>query len=427
MPVGEPIAYALFAHCFTCSKNYRAVVNISRALARSGLSVLRFDFTGLGESEGEFSETTFSSNIEDLVAAAEFLARGWERPSILIGHSLGGAAVIRAAGRLPSVEAVVTINSPADPEQVKRHLSSSLAQIEESGHAEVTLAGRPFTIKREFLEDVSRQNMTRALEELEAALLVFHSPDDEVVDFENAERIFATARSTKTFITLQGADHLLTRPADSEYVGSVVAAWAARYLGATETVTGRGEARRPTEGEAVVRTGRTHYHTEVLVGRHRLISDEPEEAGGADTGPEPFGLLMSSLGACTTITLRMYADRKEWPLEEVGVRSGSVYSRSLTAARCIWRWRRGSGHPSSWSSENDPSAAAVVGLVHRGLVAEQVTIEPARHASVAVPARRRLIETVILHGVYHQVVVLPHLDEHASEPEGILDLHVVVH
>ena len=320
MPVGEPIAYALFAHCFTCSKNYRAVVNISRALARSGLSVLRFDFTGLGESEGEFSETTFSSNIEDLVAAAEFLARGWERPSILIGHSLGGAAVIRAAGRLPSVEAVVTINSPADPEQVKRHLSSSLAQIEESGHAEVTLAGRPFTIKREFLEDVSRQNMTRALEELEAALLVFHSPDDEVVDFENAERIFATARSTKTFITLQGADHLLTRPADSEYVGSVVAAWAARYLGATETVTGRGEARRPTEGEAVVRTGRTHYHTEVLVGRHRLISDEPEEAGGADTGPEPFGLLMSSLGACTTITLRMYADRKEWPLEEVGVR-----------------------------------------------------------------------------------------------------------
>jgi putative redox protein len=320
MPVGEPIAYALFAHCFTCSKNYRAVVNISRALARSGISVLRFDFTGLGESEGEFSETTFSSNIEDLVAAAEFLGTEWERPSILIGHSLGGAAVIRAAGRLPSVEAVVTINSPADPEQVKRHLRSSLAEIEESGYAEVSLAGRPFTIKREFLEDVSRQNMTRALEELEAALLVFHAPDDEVVDFENAERIFATARSSKTFVPLQGADHLLTRPEDSEYVGSVIGAWAARYLGTAETVAEPGEAKRPAEGEAVVRTGRAHYHTEILVGRHRLISDEPEETGGADTGPEPFGLLMSSLGACTTITVRMYADRKEWPLEEVGVR-----------------------------------------------------------------------------------------------------------
>lgn len=329
MPIGErPIAYALFAHCFTCSKNYKAVVNISRALARSGVAVLRFDFTGLGESEGEFSETTFSSNIEDLVAAAEFLAAEREAPAILIGHSLGGAAVIRAAGRLPSVEAVVTINSPADPEQVKRHLKSSLEEIEETGHAVVSLASRPFTIKREFLEDVSRQNMTSALEELEAALMVFHSPDDEIVDFENAERIFATARSSKNFVSLQGADHLLTRPEDSEYVGALIAAWAARYLDAGERVAGGGEARQLSEGEAVVRTGRAHYHTEVLVGRHRLTSDEPEEAGGADTGPEPFGLLMSSLGACTTITLRMYADRKEWPLEEIGVR---LTHRELTA------------------------------------------------------------------------------------------------
>lgn len=329
MPIGErPIAYALFAHCFTCSKNYKAVVNISRALARSGVAVLRFDFTGLGESEGEFSETTFSSNIEDLVAAAEFLAAEREAPAILIGHSLGGAAVIRAAGRLPSVEAVVTINSPADPEQVKRHLKSSLEEIEETGHAVVSLASRPFTIKREFLEDVSRQNMTSALEELEAALMVFHSPDDEIVDFENAERIFATARSSKNFVSLQGADHLLTRPEDSEYVGALIAAWAARYLDAGERVAGDGEARQLSEGEAVVRTGRAHYHTEVLVGRHRLTSDEPEEAGGADTGPEPFGLLMSSLGACTTITLRMYADRKEWPLEEIGVR---LTHRELTA------------------------------------------------------------------------------------------------
>jgi putative redox protein len=317
LPADEkPLAWAIFAHCFTCSKNYKAVVNISRALAQAHVAVLRFDFTGLGESEGDFADTTFSSNVDDLVAAADFLAREYEAPSILIGHSLGGAAVLQAAHRVPSCRAVVTINAPAEPQHVKRHLRSSLEDIEKCGEAEVLLAGRPFTIKKQFLDDLNEQNMSEVIRGLERALLVFHSPNDAIVGVENAHQLYESAAEPKSFVSLGGAYHLLSRAEDSEYVGAVIAAWAARYLG----VPGAPAGVAVPHGEVVVRTGRARYHTEIFAAGHALVADEPETAGGTDTGPTPFGLLMAALGACTTITLRMYADRKEWPLEEIGVR-----------------------------------------------------------------------------------------------------------
>jgi putative redox protein len=326
LPVDErPVAYALFAHCFTCSKNYKAVVNISRALAQARIGVLRFDFTGLGESEGEFSDTTFSSNVEDLVAAAEFMRHEWEAPAILIGHSLGGAAVLQAAHRIPSCKAVATIAAPAEPRHVMRHLKSSVDQIRECGSAEVMLAGRPFTIKKGFLDDLDEQNMAEIIRTLGRALLVFHSPSDTNVGADDAARIYSLAAEPKSYVSLEGADHLLSRPEDSQYVGAVIAAWAARYLDASQ------EPRREERGgdsQVIVRTGRAHYRTEILAAGHSLLADEPETAGGADAGPSPFGLLMAALGACTTITLRMYADRKEWPLEEIGV---SLRHRKLKA------------------------------------------------------------------------------------------------
>jgi putative redox protein len=317
LPADEkPIAFALFAHCFTCNKQYKSVVNISRALAQAHIGVLRFDFTGLGESEGEFSDTTFSSNVEDLVAAAEFLQREHKAPAILVGHSLGGAAVLQAAHQIPECKAVVTINAPAEPQHVQRHLTTSLKEIEDCGAAEVLLAGRPFTIKKEFLDDLDEHNMAEVVRTLGRALLVCQSPSDTIVGVENGAQLYETAEEPKSYISLEGADHLLSRPEDSEYVGAIIAAWAARYLEAPPRVP-RDESAR--HGKVFVRTGRGQYHTEIFAAGHALVADEPESVGGTDTGPTPFGLLMAALGACTTITLRMYADRKEWPLEEIGV------------------------------------------------------------------------------------------------------------
>ncbi|UCF19430.1 MAG: alpha/beta fold hydrolase [Gemmatimonadota bacterium] len=317
LPVDEqPIAFALFAHCFTCSKNFKAAVNIARALARAQIAVLRFDFTGLGESEGDFAETTFSSNVDDLVAAARFLESEWQTPAILIGHSLGGAAVLQAAHRLPSAKAVATIAAPAEPAHVTKHLRSSLEEIRKCGAAEVLLAGRPFTIRKEFLDDLDQQNMAETIRKLGRPLFVFHSPSDTIVGPENGARIFELASEPKSYISLDGADHLLSRSEDSEYVGAVIAAWATRFLAVPLDI----EAQKVSRGGVVVRTGRRRYHTEILAGGHTVVADEPEQVGGANTGPTPFELLQAALGACTTITLRMYADRKEWPLEEIAVR-----------------------------------------------------------------------------------------------------------
>ncbi|MCS4192285.1 putative redox protein [Salinibacter ruber] len=313
-PDGEsPCAFALFAHCFTCSKDLRAAGAISRALTRHGIAVLRFDFTGLGESEGEFADTNFSSNVEDLIAAADYLSEHHEAPRILVGHSLGGAAVLQAAQRLDSVQAVSTIGSPYDPEHVTQHLQDAVEDIEEKGEARVQLAGRTFTIRKQFLDDLAATKMETTIRTLGRALLIFHSPVDQTVGANNAAKIFQAAKHPKSFVSLDDADHLLTDRSDAEYLGVVLGAWAEKYVD-------RSVSEPDTPDEDVVTRTEGTYRTAIQAGRHALVGDEPESVGGDDDGPTPYGFLLSALGSCTGMTLRMYADRKEWPLDETIVR-----------------------------------------------------------------------------------------------------------
>ena len=316
-PDGRPVAYALFAHCFTCNRNLNAVRRISQEMSDHGLAVLQFDFTGLGDSEGDFSDTGFSSNVDDLVAAARYLAHHHEAPRVLIGHSLGGAAVLKAAGSIPSSRAVVTIGAPSDPKHVTHLIEDARETIEQTGQATVTLAGRSFLIKKQFLEDLEETRMEETIRGLRRALLVCHSPIDQTVGIENAARIFQAAMHPKSFLSLDKADHLLSSEADAFYVGRAAAAWATRYLDAPEPDDVGPEA---AGSQVVVRTGREHYYTEVVASGHRLTVDEPESVGGTDRGGTPYDLLLGALGSCTSITLRMYADRKSWPLEEIVVR-----------------------------------------------------------------------------------------------------------
>ncbi|MBT8401471.1 MAG: bifunctional alpha/beta hydrolase/OsmC family protein [Rhodothermia bacterium] len=315
---GDPIAYALFAHCFTCSKDLKAVGNISRSLVSRGFGVLRFDFTGLGESEGEFSETNFSGNAEDIVAAAEMLEKDYEAPSILIGHSLGGAAVLLAAARLPHVKAIATIGAPFDPLHVSHLFDEAVDEIKGTGSAKVTIGGRPFKIERQFLRDLTDQNPTQYIGNLKRALAVFHSPVDQIVGIENASLIFEAARHPKSFISLDHADHLLTSADDSTYVGAVVAAWAGKYIDGPP----QEEVKHldPHDNYVVARIGDSGFQTEILANGHSLIADEPRTVGGDNTGPTPYDLLVAGLGACTAMTLRMYADRKDWNLTAVTVK-----------------------------------------------------------------------------------------------------------
>jgi putative redox protein len=329
LPVdGRPGAYALFAHCFTCTKNLKAVVNINRTLNREGIAVLRFDFTGLGESEGDFSDTTFSSNVEDLISAAEFLETTFQGPQILIGHSLGGAAVLQAASSIPSAKAVATIGTPGDPKHVNHLLKSSREKIETEGEAEVMLGGKTFKIKKQFLEDLEQTRMHETLRNLRKALLILHSPLDEIVGIDNAAQLYQVARHPKSFISLDRADHLLTDANDSIYVGSMIASWGKKYIDLSREAGS--EADSP-EDRVMVRTGKDGFRTEIMVRGHSLIADEPISAGGKDRGPTPYEYLSAGLGACTSITLRMYADRKSWPLDSINVR---LAHRKIHAQDC---------------------------------------------------------------------------------------------
>jgi uncharacterized OsmC-like protein/alpha/beta superfamily hydrolase len=317
LPAGKPRAVALFAHCFTCTKDIFAAARIAQGLAEEGIAVLRFDFTGLGHSQGEFANTNFSSNVADLVKAADFLREAHQAPKVLIGHSLGGAAILAAAAQVPEAVAVATIGAPADPAHVAHTFQSSRAEIEAEGKAEVLLAGRSFTIKKQFLDDIAEQKLNHAVAGLRKALIVFHAPRDRTVGIENAGHIFAAAKHPKSFISLDDADHLLSRKADAIYVAKVLAAWAGRYLGEAHP-------RAPLKGEAdavIVReTGEGRFTQEIAAGPHSLRADEPPEVGGDDTGPGPYDLLLAGLGACTSMTLRMYAACKGWPLDRVTVR-----------------------------------------------------------------------------------------------------------
>jgi uncharacterized OsmC-like protein/alpha/beta superfamily hydrolase len=334
-PDGPIRAVALFAHCFTCGKDNKAARVIAHGLTSHGIAVLRFDFTGLGSSEGEFANTTFSSNVDDLVAAADHLRTQIAAPAILIGHSLGGAAVLAAAHRIAEARAVVTIAAPFDPAHVAGLFGERVEEIKSKGEVEVTLAGRPFRVRRGLLDDIAGQNLAGRIAELRKALLVFHSPTDETVGIDNASHIFTTAKHPKSFISLAGADHLLLRPSDAAYVAHVIAAWAERYLDMPAPMAAP---KRPVaeaeSGEVVVReTRHGTFQQEIIAGAHRFLADEPVAAGGLDSGPGPYDLLLAALGACTSMTLRLYADRKQLPLTRtrVRLRHSRIYAADCAA------------------------------------------------------------------------------------------------
>jgi uncharacterized OsmC-like protein/pimeloyl-ACP methyl ester carboxylesterase len=317
LPDGPHLATALFAHCFTCGKDIAAARRIAARLAAMGIAVLRFDFTGLGHSDGEFANTSFASNIDDLKRAADALADRGMAPALLIGHSLGGAAVLRAAAAIPSARAVATIGAPFDPAHVTNRFADALARIDADGAAPVDLGGRPVTIGRDFVQDVRSTELRPAIAGLKKALLVMHAPRDAVVGIDNATAIFTAARHPKSFVTLDDADHLVTRPRDAEYLAGVIAAWAERYLDLAPPA--------PPEGapEGVVRVAEAvpdGFLQDVTIGpRHRLLADEPKAFGGTDRGPSPYQYLAAGLGACTSMTIRIYARRKGWPLTHVAV------------------------------------------------------------------------------------------------------------
>ncbi len=311
----KPRAFAIFAHCFTCGKNLLTIKNIARSLTRSGFGVLRFDFTGLGESEGDFEDTNFTSNVHDIHAASEWLEKNHEKPKLLIGHSLGGAAVLFASSQMEHVEAIATIGAPFSPDHVQHLFSSSIDEILETGESQVNIAGRKFTIKDSFLKDVKGVKMGSVIKDLRKPLLILHSPQDTIVGIDNAADIYQAAMHPKSFISLDGADHLLSKKEDSLYTGQVIASWASRYvkdLNDAEDVI-------ETDHKVAVRTGSGTFTTEVVVGHHQLTADEPTSVGGNDFGPTPYDLLSAALGACTSMTLQMYARRKNWDLKEVVV------------------------------------------------------------------------------------------------------------
>jgi putative redox protein len=329
LPVSRhPYAFALVAHCFTCGQNLTAIHSISRELNLAGIGVLRMDFTGIGESEGDFVDTNFTTNISDLVSGAEWLAKNHMPPALLVGHSLGGAAVLCAARQIEGVKAVATIGAPFAPDHVSQHFAEQLDEIVGEGEATVDIGGRPFRIARQFVDDLGNYELRENIKDLDAALLILHSPQDRTVAIDEAAKLYTAARHPKSFVSLDGADHLLTNKRDSHYAGQVIAGWAARYLPVPE-----GDPLR-SDHTVAVRLGETGYTTEIMVRQHHLTADEPVKVGGNDFGPGPYELVSAGLGACTAMTIQMYARRKGWVIEEVQVHLDHKkdYAKDMEAA-----------------------------------------------------------------------------------------------
>ena len=334
LPDGEVKAYALFAHCFTCTKDIFAASRIAEGLNANSIAVLRFDFTGLGASEGEFANTNFTSNVGDLVAAANYMRDNLAAPRIIIGHSLGGAAVLAAAGDIDEIECVCTIGAPSDPHHVSHNFKNDIDKIMAEGEADVTLVGRPFKIKKQFLEDIEGQKLSKKISNLRRALLVFHSPIDATVGIENAQEIYVAAKHPKSFVSLDTADHLLSKRADAVYCANVIAAWAERYLGASKVDAEKSQVPAIEDGVVVQETGQGKFSNAISIGgRHTLKADEPVTVGGNDSGPTPYDYLLTALGACKSMTMRMYADRKKFPLDQarVTLRHAKIHAEDCEA------------------------------------------------------------------------------------------------
>ncbi|MGJ8590987.1 MAG: bifunctional alpha/beta hydrolase/OsmC family protein [Aquaticitalea sp.] len=310
----KPNYYAIFAHCFTCNSTLNAVKNISRALTNHGFGVVRFDFTGLGRSEGEFSDSYFSANVDDLESVSEYMNVHYNAPSLLIGHSLGGAAVIVAASKLEHIKAVATIGAPATVGHVTHLFSHGIDEVKEKGEVEVNIGGRPFKINQEFVDDFSKTDLPKVTKELRKPLLIMHSPFDKIVGIENAEKLYHNAHHPKSFVSLDHADHLLTDGSDSQYVGSLIGTWANRYFDPQDNEM------LDTEGEQLVahlNLTEDNFTTSIQTKKHSFIADEPESVGGDDFGPSSYDFLSAGLAACTVMTLKLYAERKKWDLQEV--------------------------------------------------------------------------------------------------------------
>jgi putative redox protein len=330
IPPFEPRGVVLMAHCFTCSKDAKGIVRIARALVEDGYAVFRFDFTGVGESAGDFSRTTFSTNLEDLVAAAAYLRSEYRAPDLLFGHSLGGAAVLAGAQRIPEVRAVATLAAPSDTRHLEHSLLHMAPELAHQDEVEVDVVGRSVRIGRPLLEDLAATDLEASIRDLGLPLMIFHSPDDAIVSIDHAAKIYRAASHPKNFVSVDGADHLLlARETDSIYIGRVLAAWAERYMPQPEAGT-----QEAAEGEVVVESGDSGYFNQVYTGAHRLVADEPRSVGGSDRGATPYGLLLAALGACKSMTLRMYAERKKWPLERVSVKLSHKKTHAKDCAEC---------------------------------------------------------------------------------------------